>query len=148
MLQVGLSWCWIGITAYLWGYAGIRLLNGKREEDSKSLDLFMFLGICFLTVFAEFFSLFYKVGALANIILMLVNGIIIIVFRRKLYNDIKGCLILHLNYRYRKPIAKQNDLLYHDSATEDIHGGDDPLPGLLCRELSALRISVVKNITV
>lgn len=93
MLQVGLSWCWIGISAWLWGYAGIRIINGKKEDYDKSWDILMVLGICFLTVFAQFFSLFYKVGEIANIVLFMVNIIIAVTCRKELIKIVTRLLL-------------------------------------------------------
>lgn len=92
MLQVCLSWFWIGVTAYLWGYAALHVLNSEREYEDKGLDLSLIIGICFLTVFAEFFSLFYKVGAVANVIIIIVNIIIAVTFRNELYNKCRRFL--------------------------------------------------------
>lgn len=33
MLQVCVSWIWIGIIAYLWGYAGLHLLMVKKNKQ-------------------------------------------------------------------------------------------------------------------
>ena len=60
MFQVCLSWIWIAITTYLWGYVGLHIIKGKKDQIDKSVDLVMLFGICFLTVYAQFFSLFYN----------------------------------------------------------------------------------------
>ena len=41
--------------------------------EKKSIDVVLFMGICFLTVYAQIFSLFYKVGLAASVILLITD---------------------------------------------------------------------------
>lgn len=90
MLFVLISWVWIGLSAFLWGYAGLQIIKKVSGYQSRELDLTFMLGICFLTVYAQLFSLFYKVGAAATVILLLVNMIILLLGRKEIFAQIRG----------------------------------------------------------
>jgi len=61
MLMIAFSWVWIGLTSFLWGYFIIENMS-KKAKLNNSLELLILVGLCSLTVFAQGFSLFYKVG--------------------------------------------------------------------------------------
>lgn len=86
MILVFISWCWIGISAFLWGFSGVQLFKKMIGYRRVTPDIVLLSGICFLTVYAQIFSLFYKVGAVASAILLLINGIIIAVHKKELKN--------------------------------------------------------------
>lgn len=77
-----LNWLWIGISCFLVGYAGISLLNRIVRSSVRSISMVFVFGVCLLTVYAEYFSLFYKVGILANA-LLLCGNVFILLFCRK-----------------------------------------------------------------
>ena len=79
MVSVFCSWIIIGFSAFLWGavFTGPFLENKKEQQ----LALIMFSGLCALTVYSEFFSLFAKVGLSARI-LMLLADIAFLFFKR------------------------------------------------------------------
>lgn len=67
---------------------------------AKILDTIMLLGICLLTVFAQFFSLFYKVGKIANIVLAVLDLFFCSIFYKNIRN------ILNVEYKkYRFVVA-------------------------------------------
>ncbi len=82
MVQVFLSWCWIGISAFLCGIATLKLVKKITGYEEKSIDMTLLFGLCFLTVYAQTFSLFYKVGALATLILLGMNVVFLVLFRK------------------------------------------------------------------
>ena len=84
MVQVLLSWCWIGVSAFLWGFAVLRLIKKVDGYREKSLDMTLVLGLCFLTVYAQIFSLFYKVGAAATIFLLVIDLVIFLFWRKEI----------------------------------------------------------------
>ncbi len=83
MIFIALSWFWMGISAYLWGMAFTSLPGGTNQYQEKNPDAVLLLGICMLTVYAEFFSLFHGVGALANLLLLISDTALLICFRKK-----------------------------------------------------------------
>lgn len=89
VLLVLLSWLWIGGSAWLWGKGALRLLKRLTGEAEESLDMTVLSGLCLLTVYAQIFSLFYKVGLLASALLLLGNLVLFFVLRRDLQKLIK-----------------------------------------------------------
>lgn len=86
MLLVATSWGIIGVSAFLWGAAVLSALQRIEpfEQTQSGVTLRFMLGLCALTVYAEFFSLFYKVGrfALAGV---LMGDIIFLFLQRKTF---------------------------------------------------------------
>lgn len=65
----------------MFGTAGIGVLKKSRISSDQEPDGIFVFGVCLLTVFAQAFSLFYKIGALANGVLILLDLLFIILFR-------------------------------------------------------------------
>lgn len=84
MLYVAGTWIVIGISAFLWGEAVLGLLGIIRRSTGSGVALRIMTGLCVLTVYAEFFSLFYKVGALALCGVFLVDVCVLIAKRKTL----------------------------------------------------------------
>ena len=68
-----LNWSWILFTTYILGYTVINT-NLRRH---KCVDVIISAGFVIATVYAEVFSIFYKVGLLASLMLL---GIVIMLF--------------------------------------------------------------------
>ena len=83
MIQIFISWCWIGISAFLWGLAFTKFIKKVSDYEDLSLDSIIVSGLCFLTVFAQFFSLIYRVGTAASILLCIINLILLFLFRKE-----------------------------------------------------------------
>lgn len=67
------------------------LVSGKPlNEDWFTLDMIVISGVCFLTVFVQFFSLFYKVGLVANVVLMIASIMVVPLIKDELQNTILG----------------------------------------------------------
>ena len=125
MVRVVLSWCWIGLSAVLWGYAFLHLLNKCSGYQKRELDVICILGMCALTVYSQWFSLFYKVGLAANVIILLINVLIIIGFRKKLIQELHtlknniryvmifGVVALLIMVLTAQEIGHYDTLLYH-----------------------------------
>ena len=82
MLMNLVAWCfmtWYALCIGILCKKGWKKLSG---QDTKSVDLIFMIGICGINVYAQFFSVFYKVGAIANIILVLVS-VVMTCFLRK-----------------------------------------------------------------
>ncbi len=89
MLLVILSWFWIGLTAFLCGFGILQLLHNKDSNTFVSLDYYVFFGLSFLTVYSQTFSLFYKVGKFATILLGIFCIIVIFIYHRRLFEYFK-----------------------------------------------------------
>ncbi len=125
-------WIYIVFSAFLLGFAGLQILkkiNGYFQEEA---DVYFVFGICLLTVYAEFFSLFHKVGLLANIFLIILDAIFICLFWRDIFSIVKlwkghkrsFCYILIVTIllglvflKYASdPIEQYDTYLYHAQA--------------------------------
>lgn len=93
-MLITISWCWIGVSAFLWGFAALHLMKKVTNYEEKSIDMTMLLGLCFLTVYAQLFSLFYKVGALASLVLLAINLAILLIWRKELFQAFLGRRLL------------------------------------------------------
>ncbi|MDE7231701.1 MAG: hypothetical protein K2N37_01295, partial [Lachnospiraceae bacterium] len=97
MLTVLFSWMIIGGASLLFGKAITDSVYKDRLEEMGRPDIYMMTGIVFLNVFAQFFSLFYKVAGIACTILGLAGIVIVVVWaygeirRRKKWTLFPGC---------------------------------------------------------
>lgn len=78
MVYTFLSWGVIGISVLSWGYAFMRLMGRVNGYNKKPVDMMIVSGLCLLTVYAEVFSLFYKVGMIALSGVLLVALLVIV----------------------------------------------------------------------
>lgn len=92
MVQVLFSWCWLGMSAFLWGFAALQFVKRISGYEKISLDTTLMLGLCFLTVYAQIFSLIYKVGAVASAILLVINGVILLLKRKEIMGQVRRWL--------------------------------------------------------
>ena len=83
MVSVLLIWIYMILTCYVLGFSVLLTVCGKQYRIKKESS-FLFAGITAVTVYAQFFSIFYKVGFLANVILLLLCGVCIYCFRKEL----------------------------------------------------------------
>lgn len=83
MVSVTLIWIYMIVTCYITGYAVLRLLAVKQGYCIKKESSFLYAGIVTVTVYAQFFSIFYKVGLLANAVLLILCGVCGFVFRKE-----------------------------------------------------------------
>lgn len=123
-----LCWLWIAVSAFILGIAGLGTLKRINGYDSKEPDQVMIFGICLLTVYAQFFSLFYKVGLAANVGLIILNILLGGIFYKdmiKMFSEWKEdknvkfvalimmlLAIVYLNYA-SDPIEHYDTYLYH-----------------------------------
>ena len=92
MFTVVINWMWIALSVFCVGYAVMHLFNRIVGYNRKDVDIVLMLGICFLTVYAQLFSLIYKVGAAASTILLCIDLALIIFLRKSLYQYVKKVL--------------------------------------------------------
>lgn len=88
MLLTLLNYLWIYISAWTLGYFLLRVLKVSSEKQRNDWDIVLFSGIICLMVYAEIWSIFYRVGLLSNIVL----GLIIIVGAIAFHNEVKRSL--------------------------------------------------------
>lgn len=72
MLSIGLNWLYIILTTFCTGYGIACLAEKKLHYRLRGMDSILMAGLIAVTVYAEIFSLFYKVGMAANILLLLI----------------------------------------------------------------------------
>ena len=84
MVSVILVWIYMVITCYVTGYTCLTLACTKAGYSIKKDSSYLFAGIAFLTVYAQFFSVFYKVGLAANLILLLVCGVCLLFYGKQM----------------------------------------------------------------
>ncbi|NLL76614.1 MAG: hypothetical protein GX235_05145 [Clostridiales bacterium] len=138
MLSVSLIFLYVLLTAYVAGFlvlTGIRhFCTCRSETDAPEIfwytlkaDSYCMAGLVTLTVYAQVFSLFYKVGLAANIILLIICTITAVIFRKQLYREVLGikerltrgkmlgCLFLFLLFAYgtSRGIIHYDTGLYH-----------------------------------
>jgi hypothetical protein len=90
MISILLNWCYILFTAYGLGFAFGKFTEYKLRYKIKSADALIFTGIIMATVYAQLFSLFYKVGTVANIVLVIASVVVYIVYWREIYGNIRS----------------------------------------------------------
>lgn len=86
LLTLGI-WVYVVLVSFVWGNGFLFLLERKLHWKSRRIDVCMITGLVLETVYAQFFSLFYKVGLIANIILIL-SCIVLLLLLRERYKDI------------------------------------------------------------
>ncbi|MCI8984411.1 MAG: hypothetical protein HFI60_00460 [Lachnospiraceae bacterium] len=79
MVSILLSWIIIFIYTYAYGRAGIKLLYGKAENLLRTWDVYVVCGMMILTVYAQFLSLFFRVG-LAAFIIVSIGAVLCILY--------------------------------------------------------------------
>ena len=98
MLSVILIWLYVIGTTYVIGYSLLNSLTGIARMQSRRGDRtypyvvhfqenYLIAGIIAVTIYAQIFSLFGKVGLYANIILLLVSAFLCVIQIRKILDD-------------------------------------------------------------
>ena len=93
MVQIFICWIWILLCSVLWGYLAIRcikfILGRTQNNEYITLDYVIIFGIGVLAVFAEYFSLISGVGFWANVILLVVDLLVMICWRKDIISTLK-----------------------------------------------------------
>ena len=82
MLSIGLNWIYIILTTFCTGYGIAYLVEKKLHYRIRGMDSILMAGLIMVTVYAEIFSLFHKVGAAANVILLTISCATALLLRR------------------------------------------------------------------
>lgn len=129
------NFIWIFITAFLTGFALCRLLIRTKllSEAQLRLDVILLCGLASLTAYAQWFSIFYRVGILATLSLVFVDAAILLLFYKKIaaffytlsikYNIYKYFLLflvlgLFFAFVASTPIQIYDTNLYHNQAIQ------------------------------
>lgn len=88
MVSVIFIWLYMLFTCYIVGFACMKAVSGNRKWKAGRETDYLYAGIGVVTVYAQFFSLFWKVGALANGILLLVCLACLILLRKELIEQL------------------------------------------------------------
>lgn len=81
MISVMIIWLYMLFTCYVTGFACIKAISGKAKFVIKKEINYLYAGIGAVTVYTQFFSIVWKVGLAANLILLLVCFLCIIRYR-------------------------------------------------------------------
>lgn len=88
MLSVILIWLYMLSTCYVTGFVCTKVISGKKTFQFKKRTSYIYVGVGAVTVYAQLFSIFWKVGLMANVILLLICGLCMLVFRKEILNDL------------------------------------------------------------
>ncbi len=91
MLSVILLWLYMLFTCYVIGFACIHMIKGKSAYQCRKETGYLYAGLGAVTVYAQLFSIFWKVGLIANLVLLLICILCIAVYRRQLLEKIHTC---------------------------------------------------------
>lgn len=80
MLTVFFSWLIIGAAAFIFGKAIVDGICRKDIQRMGKPDIYMVTGIAFLNIYAQLFSVFYKVAGIACTILGAIGLLLVIVY--------------------------------------------------------------------
>lgn len=84
MAAVFLNWIYIAVTAYSLGFAFSKFTEKFFHYALQGIDSVLFAGLVLATVYAQFFSLVYKVGLAANIVMAVFCAGIVFFLRREI----------------------------------------------------------------
>lgn len=91
MFIVFLNWLYILFAAQLIGFAFFKALDRLiRHDGSVSFSRSIVCGLVICTVYAQIFSLFYKVGLVANLILLIVCLAVSVLYRKEILQLLRG----------------------------------------------------------
>lgn len=98
MVSIVISWIVIGIYSYLYGRLGISFLYKRKVSVLHSMDVYVVFGILIINVYAQFFSIFYKIAGLSFLILSIgAVGCFICLLKRNEIGQVKCVKSYFLN---------------------------------------------------
>lgn len=89
MLQIFINWIYIFLTTASLGYGFSCIIHRKLHYKIKRISNITAVGLVMATVYAQTFSIFYKVGILANGVMVLICTGIVIALRKQLWIELK-----------------------------------------------------------
>lgn len=82
MISVILIWLYMMLTCYVIGFACVKVMSGNANiRAGREVD-YLYAGVGAVTVYAQVFSIFYKVGLAANVVLLLICFLCLLLFRK------------------------------------------------------------------
>lgn len=85
MAVVILTWIYYAIILFVIGYGTLKVVNRLLGTERVIAGMpAIITGVAVATIYAQYFSLFYKVGMLAHLLLVAVAGIICMIYRKEL----------------------------------------------------------------
>lgn len=84
MLAIILIWLYMLFTCYVTGFACVRAISGRGGCLAFKETDYLFAGTGVVTVYSQFFSIFWKVGFGANLVLLILCFACIMVYRTEL----------------------------------------------------------------
>ena len=131
MALVLISWFLIFISSFLWGAGLLVVLRKAGFHIVCTTDGIVLCGLCALTIYSECFSLFHSVGRVAFYLVMVLNMVLLVLFRGKLLS-IFELLISDITYQWKicvvvaimipililtnAQVTNYDSLLYHEQA--------------------------------
>lgn len=85
MISIVINWAYILITTFVIGGAFSLLVEKVFKFKIKSLNNVIAIGLVIATVYSQLFSLFYKVGLIANLIMISICIIFFFYFRKRVF---------------------------------------------------------------
>jgi hypothetical protein len=79
MILIILNWIYILVTVFSLGFLFKKLVSGRFGYELDSANAIIFAGLVIATIYAQLFSLVYKVGLVANVILIISTVIITVI---------------------------------------------------------------------
>lgn len=90
MLTVLFNWLYIFITTLSLGYAFSQCIEKKLHYKINRLHHLVAIGLVIATVYAQSFSIFYKVGLVANLVLLIIVAVIVVLYRQQIKEDLQS----------------------------------------------------------
>ena len=91
MLTVLFNWFYIVATTMSLGYAFSKAIEKKIHYKIKRFQNIVAVGFVIATVYAQVFSIFYKVGFMANLLLFIVCAGIVVLYKQQIKIDFRNC---------------------------------------------------------
>ena len=88
MISVLGNWLYIAFTTFCLGYGFTKFTSKTLKYTIKRVENVIFIGLIIATVYAQIFSIFYKVGLVANVILVILCITCLIIYRKVILKDI------------------------------------------------------------
>ena len=90
MLTVIINWLYMLLIVFCLGYAFSRFSEKTLHYELERVDSILMAGLVVSTVYAQIFSLFYRVSIEANVILVLLSVLICVLMGKRMAGFIKG----------------------------------------------------------
>ncbi|MGN1197884.1 MAG: LIC_10190 family membrane protein [Acetatifactor sp.] len=99
MAAVLSSWCIIFVASGILGFAFIRITGWECKKQACSLDMILVSGLMIVNLYAQFFSIFYKVGGRACLLLFVTEFVIagILFYKKELKISAMLCFLKNMS---------------------------------------------------